>query len=63
MRKEIIRKDGKVYYNGKCYTEGEWEGIMAELDEIGKILTMWDPTSTYDPETKIWHYKNVPEDK
>ncbi len=50
---KIIKKDGKVYHNGKCYTEQD----MALLDEIGKILTILDPTSSYDPKTKRWRYK------
>lgn len=36
------------------YTEAEWDGWLKEADEIGYLLTVCAPGSSYNPETKEW---------
>ena len=48
------RKEDGIHYRGEVYTEGEWKGPLREADEVGFLLTLCAPGSTYDPETKEW---------
>ena len=52
--KSAEKKEDGIHYNGKVYTEAEWDGWLKEADEIGYLLTICDPDSSYNLETKEW---------
>lgn len=48
------RKNDGIHYEGKVYSEKEWQGLLDSADEVGMLLELCDKGSVYNPETKSW---------